>query len=257
MQVERIDCRDWREFKNRIITHLFRDEPFVRGELLYRGQRDAGWQLKSSYDRWFDAAGFDEGERITLAKELLAEFNRTVATLEAQTPRCSEDLQTHALAQHYGLPTRLLDWSESPYIAAYFAFAEALAEQSTGSVAVWALNTKSFAWEEDRGVKLVTAACSSNVRLRNQEGRFTLLRSVAKCIEDHLASLRADGAQPLYQFRIPASQARYALTDPDIMGINPARLFGDLEGCAVHAKLACIQRRMPKAQRRSAVGISG
>jgi hypothetical protein len=252
MQVERIDCRDWREFKDKIIRHLFREEPFVRGEFLFRGQRDANWQLEPSYDRWFDGTGFDEEERIALAKELITEFARTVTSLDGQLPGCAEETQLHALAQHYGLPTRLLDWSESPYIAAYFAFADALGEQSTGSVAVWALNTRSFAWEEDRGVKLVTAACASNVRLRNQEGRFTWLRSVARCIEDHLASLPTQGAQPLYQFRIPAAQARYALTDLDIMGINPTRLFGDLQGCAVHAKLSCIQRRLPTSQRRSA-----
>src|SRR3954462_9410938 len=41
--------------------------------------------------------------------------------------------------QHYRAPTRLLDWTYSPFVAAYFAFAEVPTEDS---VAVWAINAR-------------------------------------------------------------------------------------------------------------------
>lgn len=54
--------------------------------------------------------------------------------------------QVHALAQHHGVPTRLLDWTRRPETAAYFAVREHEKEQASDYVAVWALN-----WEDTVG----------------------------------------------------------------------------------------------------------
>jgi hypothetical protein len=51
-----------------------------------------------------------------------------------------------ALAQHYGVPTRMLDWSLDPYVAAYFAAVSAAMADSTvgGDLVVWAVSKSLF-----------------------------------------------------------------------------------------------------------------
>jgi hypothetical protein len=85
-----------------------------------------------------------------------------------------------ALAQHYGLPTRLLDWTRNVFVAAYFAAEEASNPESKQDekLAVWALHYPAMGtlheidrWHEP--IIIVTAPSASNPNLRAQQGAFT------------------------------------------------------------------------------------
>ena len=62
-------------------------------------------------------------------------FKRKAHQFLAQPPDPDDDFQWLALMQHHGAPTRLLDFTWSPYVAAFFAL-----ERATSDAAVWALN---------------------------------------------------------------------------------------------------------------------
>jgi hypothetical protein len=81
----------------------------------FRGHRDAEWRLTPS------ALRFDSTAKIDAALGLMRDFRRIAEMKLERPPGPNENLKWLQLAQHYGIPTRLLDWTESAVFALYFA----------------------------------------------------------------------------------------------------------------------------------------
>jgi hypothetical protein len=227
--IELITCTDWNDFKFKITNDLFVNEPFQRGRFLFRGHGSPNWELKSTFDRWFE--GRRKTDKPKIADRLLSYFKRECEAAELTESVRDDEKKMLALAQHYGLPTRLLDWAESPYIAAFFAFSGMLYRKTEHPhVAVWALDSKSRIWSSAFGVEVLDVPSFSNIRLRNQTGKFTYLKAPYDTLEEYVSHF--SDRKALRKYLIPVSEARRSLADLDMMGINYSRVFPDFVGYA-------------------------
>ncbi|MFI7589211.1 FRG domain-containing protein [Spongisporangium articulatum] len=240
-----ISCTGWPEFKRDFFLELFGDGHFRRERYLFRGAGDADWRLATAFDRRFAAVPLPE--RLKLWDSLLAQWR--AGCLEAGVARevVDDDRALAALGQHHGLPTRLLDWSLSPYVAAFFAFRSHLLRgpDTIGSqVAVWALHLDNPVWRGgDGGVEVVTAPGGGNTRLQNQGGRFTLCRAATSSLEEYVERV-AEGVA-LTRCLLPAACAAEALADLDAMGVTDHQLFPDLDGLADMATMRAALAARP------------
>lgn len=87
----------------------------------FRGQENATWPLESSLTRYLKKFGVPSTGWLAREKDSLHKFKRKAHLLLPRTPEEGETLEWLALMQHHGAPTRLLDFTWSPYVAAFFA----------------------------------------------------------------------------------------------------------------------------------------
>ncbi|AYG64335.1 FRG domain-containing protein [Rhizobium jaguaris] len=233
--------KSWHDFKSADLQDLFTGKPFDRGRFLFRGQGSESWPLISSFDRWF------KGERrykAEASKKLMTLFEQETEGLQIDRDIWSDPNRRLGLAQHYGVPTRLLDWSESPYVAAFFAFAGLDAnalieghESYVKNVAVWCIDRcVANVWSSEAGVEIIHVPSYGNERLRNQLGWFTLLKAPYDSLEEYVSHFD-EAPAALRRFSIPATDVRRALADLELMGMNFSRIYPGVDGSARTAVL--------------------
>lgn len=129
----------------------------------FRGQREADWSLTTSLDRaairhhsitypdGITSTGYFHVDRDELGRENLVHFRQQANRYANDSPAEGDSGSWFALMQHYGTPTRFLDWSSSPFVAAYFAFEHAAREGKKHS-AIWAIDMD---WLDKRARELL------------------------------------------------------------------------------------------------------
>ena len=142
------------------------------------------------------------------------------------------------LAQHHGAPSRLLDWSMSPYVAAFFAYQQDnnVALEAGNDPVVWALDTNLLqdALSED-DCQVLRESYVAVGRLTAQLGCFTRNSSSFSDLSE-LISLSSKGnlsnsnVPVLWKFILRRSDRETALFDLKLMGLSLGRLFPDIDG---------------------------
>ena len=101
----------------------------------FRGERDERWPLYSSLSRYLQNFAVSRDAWPEQEGRILRIFKRKAHQFLDKPPDADDDFQWMALMQHHGAPTRLIDFTWSPYVAAFFALERTLADG-----VVWAMN---------------------------------------------------------------------------------------------------------------------
>ena len=259
-----IPCPSWNDFIREV-----RANP-VAGERHFRGQSDACWPLSSMWERWLIAAKQGDKGRLVTNLGLGHNIQQVNSKLDGYLERFkssaigmrggeSASLRTEdwwALARHHGMMTPLLDWTRSPYVAAFFAFATLLESVKPlftygikpigwpqQDVAVWEfVDCRTMGTDEgddvsvqvDGEFQIFISRVDHAYRQKAQQGVFSKLTHEKHVdLESYLVARRMGTLLRLYT--IPSTELGAALGDLDLMNINYSTLFPDLDGAAKHA----------------------
>jgi FRG domain len=227
---------DWRDF-----LAIMNDEREQANdnEKIWRGQRRYDWPLESKLTRAFGGGAIDPSVRDNLLYRFkLAMRGRGIDLSE------KDENEVWAYGQHFGLATPLMDWTQSPFVAQFFAFVDEHpeAEQDNPYRAVFRLNKGRL--EADLPELFFEPALGENVRLVNQAGLFTVTpdgeNNLVTKILNHLADNKVDMgddneiAKYICKIHIPVSERPDCLAMLRRMNIHHANLFPDPGGASLY-----------------------
>jgi hypothetical protein len=214
----------------------------------YRGQGDIAWTLTPSVLR------FRTLNERSNALGLLADFKRYAEVKIPDPPAPIEELKWVQLAQHHGLPTRLLDWTKCSAMALYFACCESFDKDGAVFVLdpielnrkVDSRNPRVFDANADAqlinsyfrlgGQRIANGKRSIAInpvwnceRIMRQTGVFTLHGS-------RDSSLTSRQVNSLKCLRICTKHKKSLLADLEHCGVNEMSLFPELEHLCSYLK---------------------
>jgi hypothetical protein len=222
--------RTWDSFKEKVSS--FDSKRFV-----FRGQEDSRWRLRSSFFR----SGRANLERFLNAD--VADLQKAVSSVSNHAFNLADPLHYGAflnLVQHHGYPTPLLDWTWSPYVAAFFAFhrlGKNPVIKKRGYVRVYKFDIAK--WQTLKradkvfpiwpNVSVLDALAFGNPRAVPQQAISTV--SNVDDIESYIESVESrEGQKYIEVFDLPMSERNRAMRELALMGITAGSLFPGLDG---------------------------
>ena len=222
------------------IKKLKKNSSKIECPIWYRGHSNKTWKLKPTYLRYSDPPS---------ETTLLQQFKQSATLLLSEHRRL--DYEWLFIMQHHGVPTRLLDWSESPLVSLYFACTSEANKRKAG--ALWCLlptelnkhasvkpketysipsildpsleryNPESYRSEDTTEMGPVAVVSTRNTpRMQSQKGTFTVFHKDKTAIE-----LIAD-KKHVWRYIIPAAAKTTILEELRILGIDEFSLFPEL-----------------------------
>ena len=245
-----------------------------KGQIWWRGQRDSSWGLTPSV---FRKDTWARSER-----SFVARFQHKAPSRHPRVPPYEDRASWLFLMQHYRLPTRLLDWTESPLIACFFATQEDQAakdhpytiQETDGAIFALSpyrlnrdqIDSSTLVLPDDpKASIIIDRAFSSNgkdtprvvairpsevdLRLTVQLSAFTL--HGGKISLDELPS----SSDYLYKFNVPSNCKTSLREQLQHLGIRASSIFPDLEHLAQDVAETEFVRVPARKKKSTSIGI--
>lgn len=220
-----------------------------------KGYTDPVWYRGHGIQSWKLVPGFHRLKNHASENDLINKFRQNANLLVEQTPKSEFDWLF--VMQHYGVPTRLLDWTESPLVGLYFAVTEhprangtlwvlkpiELNKQTTAkpddakyipSFEDDALKTYSTIAVEKGNLKgilpVAVIATRNNDRIQAQLGAFTISHSDKTPIED------IGNKKHVLKYTIPAAAKAKIQADLRLLGFTKFQVFPELASIGEHIR---------------------
>ena len=227
----------------------FCQKEFGKNNLWFRGHSNKDWSLIPSVYRYDNKEIFDKFEK---ENDICQHFRLFAPSRYNRCPARDDYPAWLFLMQHYGCPTRLLDWSAAPLVATYFACfndkyddydadlwilhptrlnnrsIDDAAFVPIGTMPLWNLFEDAFKNQKDSDIVKPFATLSEQIDLRMlvQEGAFTVHPD-----SNPLENLE-DRAKVVKSLRIKSCHKKNVREELNLLSIKESVLFPDLSTLA-------------------------
>jgi hypothetical protein len=198
-------------------------EAFGKQTVIFRGVRKKAYPLVPKVGRY---ERFSEADIEKQEKTMLRLFKQQALPYLTYTP--ANDWEWLALAQHHGLPTRLMDWTRNPLVAAYFA----VEHKHDGDSLIYAYTHNKFIETTKHPDPFVYGQVGRFIpnhitpRITAQAGLFTIHPNP----KQPFSSLKISRIVIKQEFRKKLKYALYRY------GVHRVTLFPGLDGLAAHIR---------------------
>jgi len=228
-ELKPLPIKTWNGFK-KYVTGL------APKRFIFRGQENSEWRLRTSFYR----TGRANLERYQL--DDIKDLQKALSPLTRYPLNLSDGLQYGAflnLAQHHGYPTPLLDWTWSPYVAAFFAFRNLRGKLAPkgGCVRIFKLDVVEWnkvlhfdkVFPAPPHVSVLDALAYENIRATPQQSISTTTN--VDDIETHIQTVEALRATKyLEAIDLRATDRQEVMRELALMGVTAGSLFPGLDG---------------------------